>query len=680
MWHRQYVVLGVLFVFVMALHAMAQGQTSRRPVTISAESTLPLRVLVRPLSHIYREKGSPEIVKENVPTFQAFYVYSRPEDNRGRNGAQGWYEVGSNDRGSVLGWMRAQDVIEWKQTMSLAYTHPEGRHPVLMFAYHDDLLELVKLPEWRRTERMQQLYATIESGEAIPANFPVLSVEPQKMIDINKEFYLLPITDFEIIKIDGYREGRLVKLAAATAFGPDVRDTSDIRNNSQYRQAAATNATTIAPQAIQELQADIVFVIDTTKSMQPYIDGVRDIIKDAVRRVSQNASPSLRFGLWGYRDDPSLTPAIRYDTKNYTPELQPVEAFESTVSGVEEASDSTVGYAEDVFSGVYDALTETRWRPDALRLLVLIGDAPGHGLGHRQNLRGQSAETLRTLANDKKAYIIAFYIKDPRYVRYHGLAAGQFRQLANNRGVREGPTYDGSLSTGELDAFRRHIRDTFEVFVKMVEQTKQRRVPSRDDLAKPHGTSEPPSPAQRLAADMGYAALVEWIGSKTRAKAPRDITAWAVDKDLIDPDIAAMEVRVLLNKRQLDSLKTVLSEVIAAGRRGLVGGEDFFTALQAVSATTVREPNDIKNARSLVDTGLIPEFLQGLPYKSRLMHMSNEEWEGLSNDQQDQFLRQLEAHIEYYATVHDTQEGWVQLNPHDDPADKMYPVPLSMLP
>ena len=37
--------------------------------------------------------------------------------------------------------------------------------------------------------------------------------------------------------MDGKREGRLVKLAAAAAFGPDVRDTSDIRNNAEYRRA-----------------------------------------------------------------------------------------------------------------------------------------------------------------------------------------------------------------------------------------------------------------------------------------------------------------------------------------------------------------------------------------------------------------------------------------------------------
>ena len=60
-------------------------------------------------------------------------------------------------------------------------------------------------------------------------------------------------------------------------------------------------------------------------------------------------------------------------------------------------------------------------------------------------------------------------------------------------------------------------------------------------------------------------ALVDWLGSAVEAQAPRDIVAWAIDKDLID-----------------------------------------------------------SNKASLGESELIPEFLEGLPYKSRLMRMNNE--------------------------------------------------------
>jgi hypothetical protein len=141
-----------------------------------------------------------------------------------------------------------------------------------------------------------------------------------------------------------------------------------------------------------------------------------------------------------------------------------------------------------------------------------------------------------------------------------------------------------------------------------------------------------------------------------------------------------MEVRLLINKRQLDSLKTVLSEVMAAGRRGQIGGEDFFAALQATAASAARDPNMIKNAQTMAQTGLIPEFLTGLPYKSRLMSLSNDLWMRWSIDEQDEFLAELDARIKAYQAIHDRPEGWVAMNRGDDPDDHVYPISLDLLP
>lgn len=183
-----------------------------------------------------------------------------------------------------------------------------------------------------------------------------------------------------------------------------------------------------------------------------------------------------------------------------------------------------------------------------------------------------------------------------------------------------------------------------------------------------------------MAKDVFKAALVEWIGSQSGAQAPRDIVAWAVDKDLLEPAIQSMEVRLLINKRQLDSLKTVLDEVMTAGRRGQIGGEDFFSALQATAATAARNPDQIKNAKSMAATGLVPEFLVGLPYKSRLMAMSNDLWDSWSVDEQDEFLAELEAKIMAYKAIHDEPDGWIGLNKADDPDDHVYPISLDLLP
>jgi hypothetical protein len=173
---------------------------------------------------------------------------------------------------------------------------------------------------------------------------------------------------------------------------------------------------------------------------------------------------------------------------------------------------------------------------------------------------------------------------------------------------------------------------------------------------------------------------VDWIGREKGAKAPRDIIAWVTDKDLIDPAIQSLDVRVLIDKKQLDSLKTVLQEIMIAGRKGQISGEDFFDALQAVPSAASRAGDQIKNAKSLAETGLAPEFMTDLPYKSQIMNMSNEMWSSFGQDQQDEFLNEIDAKIKLYVAIHDDPQGWIALNKGDDPDEHVYPLSLNALP
>ena len=214
-------------------------EVKRRPIMIEGKTFLPLRVLARPFSNIYKEPETAKgTVEENVPTFQAYYVYTRPEVKATGTETTGWYEVGSDNRGTVLGWMRAEDVLEWKQNMSLAYTHPEGRKPVLLFEKREAVLDLVKAPSDQRKQRAEALYAAIQAKK-IPADFPVRSVEPNGYIDISSQFYLLPILEFGEAGLDQY-ETRILKLAAAVLQGGDAREQSTLTGNTNYLDQAVS--------------------------------------------------------------------------------------------------------------------------------------------------------------------------------------------------------------------------------------------------------------------------------------------------------------------------------------------------------------------------------------------------------------------------------------------------------
>ena len=689
------------------------AQEKRNPVKIEGKTFLPIKVLARPYSNIYKEKDeNTGTVLENVPAFQSYYVYEKPTPSE-LESEQGWYEVGSDNRGTVIGWMRSKDICEWKQTMCLTYTHPQGRKPVLMFEKKRDLVSLINDLPNNRINRTQEYYRSIES-QNLSNNFPIKSVEPSKAIDLDKEFYLLPILDFQSIDIEN-REGRLLKITAVAGTAPDAREATDIRNNKKYLGKALEEKFEISPEKLAKLKVDLVWVMDTTVSMEPHLLKTIDVVREVSKQISRDlqSNDSFRLGFWGYRDCLDDIPGIEYTTYNYTPELQPVDTFMNTIETVNVTKTDSVDWPEDMFSGINDALFNTSWNKDALRLIILVGDAPGHEIDNKWNLSGQDETNLRKLADANKIYIYSLFLKDYRAKKYFDTATAQFQTVSVNEGGGGESTY-WNIDTNNLDDFAKVTTSLTETIKTLLAYAKPDKtvlsdIPSDTNIKPVDGTineqgnidridskaaawldcDKEPLTVQngravpeyeRLAQKMIRAAMVEWIGSHTGAKSPRDITAWVTDKDLINPNIQSLDVRLLINKRQLDSLVTVLTDVIAAGTKGKISGGDFFEMLQSTAATAAREPDQIKNAQNMASSGLIPEFLIGLPYKSQLMAISNELWNSWSMDEQDDFLNSLGAKINAYKEIHDNSESWIALNEGDDPGEYVYPIILSLLP
>lgn len=682
-----------LFSFFCLPSGFAQEEKpeNRVPVKIEGKKFLPLRVLARPMSNIYKERDENSvIVEENVPVFQNYFVYTRPDHSILDTEAKGWYEVGKNNRGDVLGWMKAEDVMEWKQTMCLSYEHPMGRKPVLMFREIEPLRETINMPPEEREKKALAFYETIKSQE-IPPDFPIVSMEPEAAIDITEQFYLLPILEHTEIQIQG-REGRLLKLASAPKSGRAAEPTPGPGPEPHPFRNPDTGTGDPAP--LKKLKMDIVYVVDMTASMQPYIDATLKTIQEISQSITADAEikKSVRFGLWGYRDSLDI-PGIEFVTKNFTPQLQEVDEFQKTLEEVKVVKVGSQGYDEDVFSGMDKAMRETKWTEEALHFITLLGDAPGHGSGHKWNLSKQNEETLRAFADDKKLYIFSVHIKDKDAKGFWDTAETQFQTLSQNKGMQGKPGYFG-VDSKNMDAFAMVSNKIAEQLVDLMKQAKSGSV-AAPAAAQASSTSSPskPSSAEPVSdfvqeeskvsetiTNIGYAALVEWIGTQRKVEAPRDIVAWVTDKDLIDPAIQSLDVRTLVNKRQLDSLTTVLQKLLEAGSKGLMSGQKFFSELQSVSGLSVRDIEKIKIAKTFAETGLVPEFLDGLPYQSQIMSMSDDLWNSWGPDQQQTFLDNLDAKIQYYTNVHDTPKGWVALNKGDDPDEHVYPLSLDMLP
>ncbi|GJM21089.1 MAG: hypothetical protein DHS20C15_10040 [Planctomycetota bacterium] len=146
---------------------------------------------------------------------------------------------------------------------------------------------------------------------------------------------------------------------------------------------------------------DVVFVVDSTGSMQRFIDRAREVIDDVANDLSA-VVPSLRLGLVAYRDlaDDWVTrssplDADRYQLANFLIDLR--------ASGGRRIS---ADLPEAVEEGLRVATDELDWRKGARRVILLVGDAPYH-----EEDRAKALNAVRSFARDPQSVVNSLLIR-----------------------------------------------------------------------------------------------------------------------------------------------------------------------------------------------------------------------------------------------------------------------------
>jgi hypothetical protein len=121
-------------------------------------------------------------------------------------------------------------------------------------------------------------------------------------------------------------------------------------------------------------QVDIAFVIDSTASMGPYISAARQHARREADRIAQSGELDVRFAVVAYRDHPPQDSTFVTRVSDFGDGARLDAALREVIPGG--GGDG----AEAVWDGV-EAATRLSWRPNADRLVFLIGDAPPHGYG-----------------------------------------------------------------------------------------------------------------------------------------------------------------------------------------------------------------------------------------------------------------------------------------------------------
>jgi hypothetical protein len=639
-------VLG-LFCIGPVVEASAQ-QAARQPLLMEGRSALFQRVILRPGARL-AEGPDANAPAQPTPGFGVFYVYARQG-----SGADAWLEIGAAQDGRTQGWVRAERTIDWKQTMVLAFNNPAGRDRAMFF---------------REAETPRALWLNTRGGaaeatrlrEAARANTegPVIALEPENFIDITRQFYLLPIISAQRVENEAAQEARLLEVISAPA--------------------QAVPPTPADPDALRNYRGAVVFVVDTTISMGPYIERTREALKRVVDRIRDTAvRDNFRFGMVAFRDHMGGNPRLEYVTRMVSlPDLaEASDAILPRLSQLAEARESNEGFDEDSLAGIKLALDEVPWQQYGGRFVILITDA---GARDAKDPRGQTQmgpEEMRQLAQSeaKQVAIYAIHLKTPEGRNNHARAERQYRELT--RFGAAGELYY-PINEGNLNQFGQTVDGLTDALLAQVAAAVGRPIA---------GIRAPQSAAERRLSEqaeiVGTAMRLSYLGRERQQTAPDVVRSFVLDQELNPadprPEKRPLDVRVLLTRNQLSDLATTLRNIIQAQAAARLSPESFFERVRAAAAVTARDPRRMAEFQRL--GGAFGEFLQDLPYQSQIMEFTQEEWNSMGAGRRTEIVNALEAKLRLFEEFNRQPSLWVSFDGGRNPGEAMYPVPLDALP
>ena len=670
--------LCLVFVLIMfSPLSLAKGQ---KPLLMANKKNLYQRVLALPDALLYSQTTDNEQSAEVLPVFSVYYVYSRKMDVNN----QEWLNIGLGRYGNTLGWVKEKKTIEWSQRLTLTFRKPEaGQDRVLLFKDKASAKQLVSNPS---KEEYTKIYQAASQGNEL-ADSPVVAIQPAENIDIRKDFYLIPIHSYEEVFMKN-STARLLEVSSIPLLEEYTDNIAQPTSDEDVKESPVQQVEENTPDV--SYAAAITFVVDSTLSMQPYINRTRKAVKKIFNDIKKaNLLGDVSFGLVAYRDNIEVAPEIEYVTKPFVNLKQgrDPDVFMNRIAGLKATNFSSQDFVEDGFAGVYQALDEMDWEPFAARYIVLITDAGSRAFNDPLSSTGKGLKELRAVAQEKNVAIFVMHLLTAESISNHQSAKAQYKTLSEYPGI--GDFYYG-VPTGNTAEFGRVIES---ISTQITEQVGIMKKGNEIEVAMEVIPEEEPQQAQltdlKTKVDrLGYAMRMSYLSNQKGEKAPDVFKAWLVDKDFADPEKRTVDVRVLLTRNQLSDLYIILKQVLDTAEKGVISPNNFLNELKSLAATTSRDPSQLGGTtattagkgHSLAEMGFMREYIEGLPYTGQVMSLSLDDWQSWSVRRQIEFLQGLEEKINYYRNLHDNIDLWVSLRGGSIDGDSVFPVPLEKLP
>ena len=653
-----------------ALLALCMGSSlahaDDKPLIQEGKKTLFQRVLTTPGCTLSSSAGGQAGAAQ--PTFSRFYVYERAQAANAE-----WLKVGPDSYGKTIGWLPASCTTDWKMQLTLAFTNPANRDRLMFFKDRAMLEGILDAPD--PVSKVAPLRAKLKQGTLAPG---VLAQEPEYFVDLHKQFYLLPVlSGEEVMTEEGFRT-RLLNVASVS------------KADDKPVQAAAANAVEAGAakaSQLKEFSAAVVFVIDSTISMDPYIDRTREAIRKVYKQIeSENLGNQVKFGLVAFRSNTKAVPGLEYVTKMYADpnKVTGSEDFLAKVADLKQAKVSSKSFDEDAYAGVMHSIEQVDWSQFGARYVVLITDAGALEGDDKLSSTGLSADQVRLEAANPGVAIYTLHLKTPAGIKDHGKAEAQYQNLSTYPGTNTSLYYP--VNAGDVQAFGQKVDALAGAITAQVKAAYMGEDAIGSALNAKQDVTAQKDPAEQQMLDdaalIGHAMQLAYLGEKTNSQAPPVFQAWITDRDLIKQNIPTTDVRVLLTKAQLSDLSDVMKQILDAANEGLISPTDMFDRLRSVAATMGADPNQLKQngTAKLADMGVLGEYLEDLPYQSEVLNLDEETWKSWDGLAQERFIRNLSTKLRHYQRYNADVDRWVALAKDSDARDNVYPVPLEMMP
>ncbi|HEX5420011.1 MAG TPA: vWA domain-containing protein, partial [Gammaproteobacteria bacterium] len=591
--------LALLIAGSLAAGGRVEAQTpQRRPLTLEGKQTLYQRVLAVPGAALVASPGAGGGAAKPVTPFSVFYVYDRRS-----TGGQDWVQVGLDSTGDTSGWLPANEAVDWKQTLTVGFKDPAKQPRVLLFQNEETPKKLAEQNDVSAYDMLRQEAIKGEAGGT-----EIAAIQPPSFIDIRHNFYLVPILSHEDVLVGNY-PARLLQVASVP-----------LHEQNPYR-------------------TGIVFVVDTTLSMQPYIERTRAVMRDVYEKLdAAGLSDRVAYGLVGFRASTAAVPALGYVSRVFSGLTSKGKEFLTKTAGVRAATVSSRGFDEDAYAGVDRAIQDIDWKGYFARYVILITDAGPRLADDALSSTHLSTEALKQKLVSNGIVPIVIHLETPLGAekKDHDFAAKQYRQLSEiaNIGSFYYPVETGSVKdfgaalSAMMTQLTTQVRGAAAGFQPLQVKAAELTLDGGQNSAGAQSGGNELASLQQNVSRLGYALRMDYLRKATAdGSAPALFDAWMLDHDPAMPSERSVDVRVLLTRDQLSDLHDVLSRVLDKAEQGIIAPQSFLGQLKSLAAIVSRDPQAVGQAApagsgaTLADLGYMREYIEGLPYHSEVMNI-----------------------------------------------------------